>query len=61
MKATTKEREEMKRTQPKMCRVINGLKGGKGKMVVVEPSEVEKERLARLAEYYDTHTGDSIE
>jgi hypothetical protein len=45
MKATTAEREEMRRTQPKMCRVIDGRKGGKGRMVVVEPSEVEKERL----------------
>jgi RNase P subunit RPR2 len=45
MKATTKEREEMKRTQPKKCRVVDGLTG-KARMVIVELSEVEKERLA---------------
>lgn len=63
MKATTEQRKAMQRTQPKMCRVVDGATG-KARMVVVEPSEVEKERLARLAEYYDTHctiTGESIE
>lgn len=63
MKATTKEREEMRRTQPKMCRLINGFKGGKGRMVIVEPSDVQKEKLAKLAEHYDTHcsvNGDKI-
>lgn len=48
MKATVEERKRMQRTQPKMCRVIDGLRGGKGKMVVVEPSEVEKERMKEL-------------
>jgi hypothetical protein len=45
MKASTVEREAMKRTQPKKCRLIDGLKGGKGKMITVEPSEVQKERM----------------
>jgi hypothetical protein len=47
MKATVEDRKRMQRTQPKMCRVIEGRKGGRGKMVVLELSEVEKERLAK--------------
>lgn len=47
MKATVEERKRMQRTQPKKVRVIDGLKGGKGKMITVEPSEVEKERQAK--------------
>jgi hypothetical protein len=46
MKATTEERKRMQRTQPKMCRVVDGLTG-KARMVVVELSEVEKERLVQ--------------
>lgn len=45
MKATADQRKAMQRTQPKRVRVIDGLKGGKGIMVTVELSEVEKERL----------------
>jgi hypothetical protein len=47
MKATVEERKRIQRTQPKMCRVVDG-RTGKAKMVVVEPSEVEKERLAKV-------------
>jgi hypothetical protein len=47
-KATTQERQAMQRTQPKMARVIEGGRG-KGKMVVVEESEVVKERKAAEA------------
>jgi len=63
MKATVEQRKAMQRTQPKMVRVVDGLTG-KARMVVAEPSEVEKERLAKLAEYYDTNcsiTGEPIE
>lgn len=63
MKATVDERKRMQRTQPKMVMVMDALTGKK-RMKVAEPSEVEKERLAKLAEYYDTHcsiTGEPIE
>jgi hypothetical protein len=43
MKATTEERRQMQRTQPKMCRVVNGLTG-KAIMVVIELPERDKER-----------------
>lgn len=46
MKVTVDQRRAMQRTQPKKVRVINGLKGGKGIMVIVELSDVDKERLA---------------
>lgn len=37
MKATTKEREAMRATQPEMCRMVDGLTG-KARMVVVKPA-----------------------
>lgn len=43
-KQNAKDREAMRRTQPKMVRVIQGLKGGKGRMRIEEDSEVVKER-----------------
>lgn len=49
MKATAEERKRIQRTQPKMVRLIDGLKGGKGRMVVAEQSELEKERLTKAA------------
>jgi len=48
-KQNPKDREAMHRTQPKMVRVINGLKGGRGRMVIEEPSAVIKERNANQA------------
>lgn len=44
MKATTKEREAMKYTQPKMCRVVDG-GTGKARMVVEEPSQAWKDHM----------------
>lgn len=44
MKATAEQRKEMQRTQPKMCLVVQGLTG-KSRMVKVELSEVEQERV----------------
>lgn len=45
-KQNSKDREAMYRTQPKMVRVIDGLKGGRGRMVIEEPSVVVKEQNA---------------
>jgi hypothetical protein len=45
MKATPQQRKEMQRTQPKKVRHID-MAAGTDRMVTVEPSEVEKERLA---------------
>lgn len=47
-KSSKKEIDAMKRTQPKMIKVYPA--NGKPHMEVVEISEVEKERLAALAE-----------
>lgn len=37
-KQNAKDREAMRRTQPKMIRVIQGLKGGRGRMRIEEDS-----------------------
>jgi hypothetical protein len=46
-KSNAKEIAAMKRTQPKMVRVINGLKGGKGRMMIEEESEINKEKRGK--------------
>lgn len=43
-KANTEARKAMQYTQPKMVRVINGAKGGRGVMIVEEPSQRDKDR-----------------
>lgn len=53
-KSTAKEIAEMKYTQPKMVRVIDGAKGGKGVMVVDEPSQRDKDaRIARQSKAFE--------
>lgn len=49
MNSSKKDIDAMKYTQPKMVRVIDGLKGGKGKMVVFELSQRDKDLLAEQA------------